>query len=64
MVQLPQRQATAVLMRYLLELPYQEIGDALGCSEATARVHVNRAHRKLKRLLAHWVPSHDSEGTE
>jgi RNA polymerase sigma-70 factor (ECF subfamily) len=64
LVRLSSRQATAVLMRYVLELPYQEIGDALGCSEATARVHVNRARQRLSRLLAHLAPSHGTEGTE
>jgi RNA polymerase sigma factor (sigma-70 family) len=61
LMRLPRRQATAVLMRYVLELPYPQIGDALGCSEVTARVHVNRARQKLSRLLAHLVPSHDTE---
>jgi len=55
LVRLPSRQATAVVMRHLMELPYQEIGDALECSETTARVHVNRACKKLSRLLAHLV---------
>jgi RNA polymerase sigma factor (sigma-70 family) len=53
LVRLPSRQATAVVMRHILELPYDEIGDALGCSEGTARVHVNRACKRLSRLLAH-----------
>jgi len=53
LLRLPSRQATAVVMRDVLELPYEEIGDALGCSETTARVHVNRAHKRLSRLLAH-----------
>jgi RNA polymerase sigma factor (sigma-70 family) len=64
LVRLPSRQATAVLMRYILELPYQEIGNALGCSEATARVHVNRARKRLSRLLAHLAPSHGTESKE
>jgi RNA polymerase sigma-70 factor (ECF subfamily) len=55
-VRLPRRQATAVVMRYLLELSYDEIGHALGCSETTARVHVNRAQKRLSRLLAHLAP--------
>jgi RNA polymerase sigma factor (sigma-70 family) len=61
LVRLPSRQATAVVMRHILELPYDEIGDALGCSETTARVHVNRACKKLSRLLAHLAPSHEVE---
>jgi RNA polymerase sigma-70 factor (ECF subfamily) len=64
LLQLPRRQATAVLMRYVLDLSYQEIGDALECSEATARVHVSRAHKTLSRLLAHWAPPHDTKGIE
>ena len=53
LMRLPHRQATAVTMRFLLDLSYEEIGDALGCSETTARVHVNRACKKLSRLLVH-----------
>ncbi len=61
LVRLPRRQATAVVMRYLLELSYEEIGHTLGCSETTARVHVNRAGKKLSRLLAHLAPTHCTE---
>ena len=56
LLQLPNRQATAVVMRHVLELSYEEIGGALGCSQTTARVHVNRACKKLSRLLAHLAP--------
>jgi RNA polymerase sigma-70 factor, ECF subfamily len=59
---LPKRQATAVLMRYIAELSYQEIGNALGCSETTARVHVNRACKRLRSLLAHLAFSQSREG--
>ncbi len=34
---LPPKQRGAVVLRYLADLPYAEIGDALGCSEAAAR---------------------------
>lgn len=64
LLRLPSRQATAVVMRYILELSYDEIGGALGCSETTARVHVNRAHKKLSRLLAHLASSNSTEGTK
>jgi RNA polymerase sigma factor (sigma-70 family) len=53
LTRLPERQATAVVMRHVLDLPYHEIAAALECSEPTARVHVNRACNKLSRLLAH-----------
>jgi RNA polymerase sigma factor (sigma-70 family) len=61
LLRLPGRQATAVVMRHILELSYEEIAGALGCSETTARVHVNRACKKLSRLLAHLAPLHSSE---
>ncbi len=64
LLRLPSQQAMAVAMRYLLELPYAEIGDALGCSETTARVHVNRAHKRLSRLLAHLTSSYSTESTK
>jgi RNA polymerase sigma factor (sigma-70 family) len=64
LVRLPSRQATAVLMRYVLEMSYQEISDALGCSETTARVHVNRACKRLRRLLAHLAASRSKESTK
>ena len=64
LVRLPNRQATAVVMRHVLELPYEEIGGALECSEATARVHVNRACKKLSRLLAHLAPLRSTESTK
>ncbi len=61
LVRLSSRQATAVVMRHILELSYEEIGSALGCSETTARVHVNRACKRLSRLLAHLAPLHSTE---
>jgi RNA polymerase sigma factor (sigma-70 family) len=54
---LPEQQATAVTMRFLLYCPYEEIAQALGCAEATARVHVTRGLSRLRDLLAHLNPS-------
>jgi RNA polymerase sigma factor (sigma-70 family) len=34
---LPEKQRGAVTLRYLGDLPYADIGEALGCSEAAAR---------------------------
>jgi len=50
---LGRRQATATLMRVVEELPYQTVAQALGCSEATARVHVQRAREKRRGRLGH-----------
>jgi RNA polymerase sigma-70 factor (ECF subfamily) len=61
LVRLPERQATAILMRYVLDLSYEEIGNALGCSAATSRVHVNWACKRLSGLLAHLAPARCKE---
>ena len=49
--QLPRNQAMAVLMRFVDNLSYGDIAQALGCGETTARVHVTRARARLKKLL-------------
>ena len=50
---LHRRQATALLLRAVRDESYQTIARSLGCSEATARVHVLRAREKLRRWLPH-----------
>lgn len=50
---LGRRQATAILLRAVEEQPYSTVAQALGCSEATARVHVQRAREKLRAWLGH-----------
>ncbi len=47
------RQATALLLRAVHGEPYAVVAEGLGCSEATARVHVLRAREKLRRWLSH-----------
>jgi RNA polymerase sigma factor (sigma-70 family) len=53
---LPRKQAEAVHLRFVEELPYREIAQALGCREATARKHVARGRVQLRRLLVHLAP--------
>jgi RNA polymerase sigma-70 factor (ECF subfamily) len=48
---LPRKQAHAAIMRLIQELSYAEIAEALGCKEATARVHVLNARKRLEILL-------------
>lgn len=48
---LDRRQATAILLHAVQGEPYRAVGEALGCGEATARVHVQRAREKLRRLF-------------
>ena len=45
--QLPEMDRTALLMRALDEMPYEEIADTLGITLASAKVKVHRARVKL-----------------
>lgn len=49
--QLSCNQATAVLMRLVQQVSYEDIAEALGCTEATARVHVTRGRSRLAERL-------------
>ena len=53
---LPRKQAEAALMRFVQELSYRDIAQALGCSEATVRTHIRRARTRLEQLLFHLAP--------
>ena len=50
---LPDRQRTVFTLCHLAEHTTAEVSKALGLSEATVRVHLFRAIRKLRRLLEH-----------
>ena len=49
--QLPDRQRTVFTLCQMAEQSTNEVSQALGLSEATVRVHLFRAVRKLRRLL-------------
>ena len=51
MESLPDRQRTVFTLCHLAEQTTSEVSQALGLSEATVRVHLFRAIRKLRRLL-------------
>ena len=48
---LPTNQRVAVVLHYFEDRPVAEIADALGCAEATARVHLFKARQRLAFLL-------------
>src|SRR5215510_8188572 len=50
---LPDRQRAVFTLCHLAEQTTAEVSKALGLSEATVRVHLFRAIRKLRRLLEH-----------
>jgi RNA polymerase sigma-70 factor, ECF subfamily len=57
---LPERQRTAVTLRYLQDLPYAEISGATGWPEGTVKTLVRRGLARLRRL----VDIGDSKGGE
>ncbi|MBW8015954.1 MAG: sigma-70 family RNA polymerase sigma factor [Planctomycetes bacterium] len=46
------KQCQAIIMRYLQEMGYDEIADAIGCSVVTARSHVSKGLAVLRKRLA------------
>lgn len=48
---LPPSQRAAIVLFYFEDQPTSEVAALLGCSEATARVHLHRARAKLARVL-------------
>ncbi len=53
--QLSRNQATAVMLRLVQGMGYDEIAQVLGCRASTARKHVERGRQRLRELLAPLV---------
>jgi RNA polymerase sigma factor (sigma-70 family) len=49
---LPERQRSAVVLRYLGDLPHREIAAAIGCSEQAARRSLHEGLSKLRKAVA------------
>ena len=50
----------AIVLKYVEELSYDEIGQVLGCSMGTVASRLNRAHKALAKKLAHLKGALDS----
>jgi RNA polymerase sigma factor (sigma-70 family) len=50
--ELPPRQRSAVVLRYVADLPYRDVAAAIGCSEPAARQNVREALRKLREEVS------------
>lgn len=48
---LPIKQRSAIVLRYLCDLPDEEIASTLGCRRATVRSHVQRGLSQLREVL-------------
>lgn len=49
---LPPMQRAAVIHRYVLDLPYADVGTALDCTEEAARANAYEGRRKLRALTS------------
>ena len=50
--ELPERQRSAVMLRYVGDLPHREIAAAIGCSEEAARRSLHEGLKKLRKVVA------------
>ena len=50
--ELPARQRSAVVLRYVADLPHSEIAAAIGCSEEAARRSLHEGLTKLRKVVA------------
>jgi len=48
---LPSRQRSAVVLRYVADLPHSEIAAAIGCSEEAARRSLHEGLTKLRKVV-------------
>ncbi len=48
---LPPKQRTAVVLRHVLDRPYDEIAEVLSCSRNAARANVSEGTRRLRELM-------------
>ena len=49
--ELPERQRSAVVLRYVIDLPHREIAAAIGCSEEAARRSLHEGMVKLRKAV-------------
>jgi RNA polymerase sigma factor (sigma-70 family) len=49
--ELPGRQRSAVILRYIADLPHREIAAAIGCSEQAARRSLHEGLAKLRKVV-------------
>lgn len=51
LAQLPDKQRAAIILHYYADRAVRDVAAALGVKPATARVHLHRGRRRLRRLL-------------
>jgi RNA polymerase sigma-70 factor (ECF subfamily) len=48
LLELPERQRVAVLLRYIVDLPIAQIAEAMGCPSGTVKSHIRRGLDRLR----------------
>ena len=56
---LPRNQRVAIVLRYVEDLSIPDVAAAMGCAEATVRVHLHRGRRRLAELMSWEVAADD-----
>jgi RNA polymerase sigma factor (sigma-70 family) len=49
--ELPERQRSAVALRFLADMPHREIAESIGCSEEAARSSLREGLNKLRKVV-------------
>lgn len=49
--ELPARQRSAILLRYIADLPHRDIATTIGCSEEAARRSLHEGLNKLRKVI-------------
>jgi RNA polymerase sigma factor (sigma-70 family) len=57
---LPPKQRAALVLRFALDMPHREIGEALGCSEAAARRNVHEGIATLRSTRGANAPAEEA----
>ena len=63
LAKLPEKQAEVFVLSRIEGLEYKDIAETMNCSEATIRVHLHRAMKRLARELKPYLTGH-GEGKE
>jgi len=53
-------QRMSVVLHHYQGLPMRDVSEVLGCSESTARVHLFRGLRNLRKMLKDYAPGENS----
>jgi RNA polymerase sigma-70 factor (ECF subfamily) len=50
LLELPERQRVAVVLRYVVDLPIAQIAEVMGCPSGTVKSHISRGLDRLRPI--------------